>query len=29
MRKLVVVAHSLYKSGEVHDQELYKITTGI
>ena len=29
MRKLVVVAHSLYKSGEVYDKELYKITTGI
>lgn len=28
MRKLVVVAHSLYKSGEVYDKELYKITTG-
>ena len=29
MRKLVVVAHSLYKSGEVYDKELYKKTTGI
>lgn len=29
MRKLVVVAHSLYKSGEVYDKELYKVTTGI
>jgi len=29
MRKLVVVAHSLYKSGEIYDQELYKISTGI
>lgn len=29
MRKLVVVAHSLYKSGEVYNKELYKITTGI
>jgi len=29
MRKLVVVAHSLYKSGEVYDKELYKTTTGI
>jgi len=29
MRKLVVVAHSLYKSGEVYDKELYKITTGV
>jgi len=29
MRKLVVVAHSLYKSGEVYDKEFYKITTGI
>ncbi len=29
MRKLVVVAHSLYKSGEVYNKELYKMTTGI
>jgi len=29
MRKLVVVAHSLYKSGEVYDKELYKVSTGI
>lgn len=29
MRKLIVVAHSLYKSGEVYDKELYKKTTGI
>ena len=29
MRKLVVVAHSLYKSGESYDKELYKMTTGI
>ncbi len=29
MRKLVVVAHSLYKSGESYDKELYKITTGV
>jgi transposase len=29
MRKLIVVAHSLFKSGEVYDQELYKKTTGI
>ena len=29
MRKLIVVAHSLFKSGEVYDQELYKRTTGI
>ncbi len=29
MRKLVVVAHSLYKSGEMYDKELYKTTTGI
>jgi len=29
IRKLVVVAHSLYKSGEVYNKELYKITTGI
>jgi len=29
MRKLVVVAHSLYKSGELYNKELYKITTGV
>jgi len=29
MRKLVVVAHSLYKSGETYNKELYKTTTGI
>ncbi len=29
MRKLVVVAHSLYKSGEFYDKELYKMTTEI
>ena len=26
MRKLVVVAHSLYKSGEIYNKELYKMT---
>jgi transposase len=29
MRKLIVVAHSLFKSGESYDTELYKKTTGI
>ena len=29
MRKLVVVAHSLYKSGESYDKNLYKIHAGI
>ncbi len=29
MRKLIVVAHSLFKSGESYDKELYKKTTGI
>jgi transposase len=29
IRKIVVVAHSLYKSGKVYDKELYKTTTGI
>ena len=29
MRKLIVVAHSLYKSGEIYDKELYKKTTGV
>ena len=29
MRKLIVVAHSLYKSGEIYDKELYKKSTGI
>jgi len=29
IRKLIVVAHSLYKSGESYDKELYKISTGI
>ena len=28
IRKLIVVAHSLYKSGEFYDKELYKISTG-
>lgn len=28
MRKIVVVAHSLYKSGEIYDKELYKLATG-
>lgn len=28
MRKLIVVAHSLYKSGEIYNPELYKKTTG-
>lgn len=29
MRKLIVVAHSLYKSGEMYDKELYIKTTGV
>ena len=29
MRKLIIVAHSLYKSGEMYDKELYIKTTGI
>jgi len=29
IRKLVVVAHSLYKSGQMYDAELYKIATGV
>jgi len=29
MRKLVVIAHSLYKSEETYNKELYKTTTGI
>jgi len=29
IRKLIVVAHSLYKSGEFYDRELYKISTGV
>jgi len=29
MRKLIVVAHSLFKSGEMYDPELYKKTTGV
>ena len=29
IRKLIVVAHSLYKSGEIYDKNLYKISTGI
>ncbi len=29
MRKLIVVAHSLYKSGEMYDNTFYKKTTGI
>ncbi len=28
MRKLVVVAHSLHKSGEMYDKKRYKITIG-
>lgn len=28
IRKLIIVAHSLYKSGESYDKELYKISTG-
>lgn len=29
MRKLIVVAHALYKSGEMYDPQLFKKTTGI
>jgi transposase len=29
MRKIVVVAHSLFKSGQTYDPELYKKTTGV
>ena len=29
MRKPIVVAHSLYKGGEVYDKELYKKSTRI
>jgi len=29
IRKLIIVAHSLYKSGETYDKELYKISIGI
>ena len=29
MRKLIIVAHSLFKSSEMYDKELYKKTTGI
>ncbi len=29
IRKLIVVAHSLYKSGEMYDKNRYKIDTGI
>ena len=29
MRKLIVVAHSLYKSGDFYNKELYKKTTGV
>jgi transposase len=29
IRKLIVVAHSLYKSGEVYDKNRYKISTGV
>jgi len=29
IRKLIIVAHSLYKSGETYDKELYKISLGI
>lgn len=29
IRKLIIVAHSLYKSGESYDKKLYKISTGI
>jgi len=29
MRKLIVVAHALYKSGEIYDKNMYKSHTGI
>ena len=29
MRKLIVVAHALYKSGEMYDPQLYKKATGV
>ena len=29
MRKIVVVAHSLFKSGQTYDPQLYKKTTGV
>lgn len=29
MKKLIIVAHSLYKSEEMYDNTLYKKTTGI
>jgi len=29
MRKLIIIAHSLYKSEEMYDKERYRKTTGL